>query len=133
VWTYRSTLPFSALSGTFGVDGQSLYVPGTTRNQGNRDLDLGLVNAYRAQNRLAPIPSSQIEKADFNSLDIRGSKSFGLSHGVRLELIAQVFNVMGRDNLSAQNRVVNALSNSFGQIQSARPRQQAELAVRFGW
>jgi len=137
VWTYRSTLPFSALTGTFGVDGQPLYVPGTTRNQGNRDLDLGLVNAYRALNGLAPIPASQIDKNDFNSLDIRGSKSFSL-RGPRLELIAQVFNVLGRDNLSAPlqgntGQVLNAKSNSFGQILSAGPRQQAELAIRLAW
>ena len=133
VWTYRSTLPFSAFSGTFGVDGQRLYVPGTTRNEGARDLDVDLVNAYRAHNGLAPIPASHIQRSDFDSLDIRASKSFALSTGATLELIAQVFNVLGRDNLNASGRVVNALSNSFGQIQSAGPRQQAELAVRLAW
>src|SRR6185436_8712929 len=51
VFTLRSSLPFSAVAGrdinldTFVTD----YVPGTTRNQGLRDLDLGLVNAWRAQ------------------------------------------------------------------------------------
>jgi hypothetical protein len=137
VWTYRSTLPFSALSGTFGVDGQPLYVPGTTRNQGNRDLDLTLVNAYRALSGLAPVSAAQIDGNDFNSLDVRASKSISL-RGPRLELIAQVFNVLGRDNLSAPlqgntGQVLNALSASFGQILSAGPRQQAELAVRLAW
>jgi hypothetical protein len=137
VWTYRSTLPFSALSGTFGVDGQPLYVPGTTRNQGNRDLDLALVNAYRAVSGLAPVQAAQIDDNDFNSLDVRASKSISL-RGPRLELIAQVFNVLGRDNLSAPlqgntGQVLNALSASFGQILSAGPRQQAELAVRLVW
>jgi outer membrane receptor protein involved in Fe transport len=137
VWTYRSTLPFSALSGTFGVDGQPLYVPGTSRNQGNRDLNLSLVNAWRAQNGLGPIPASQIDKNDFNSFDIRGSKAFPIGR-TKLELIAQVFNVFGRDNLSAPlqgntGQVLNALSNSFGQILSAGPRQQGELAIRVSW
>jgi outer membrane receptor protein involved in Fe transport len=138
VWTYRSTLPFSALTGTFGVDGQPLYVSGTTRNQGNRDLNLDLVNAYRAQNGLAPITAGQIDKNDFNSLDVRGSKSFTLPRGPRLEVIVQVFNVLGRDNLSAPlqgntGQVLNALSHSFGQILSAGARQQAELAARIAW
>ncbi len=138
VWTYRSTLPFSALTGTFGVDGQPLYVPGTTRNQGNRDLNLALVNAYRAQSGLAPISAGQIDKNDFNSLDIRASKAISLPGGSRVELIGQVFNVLGRDNLSAPlqgntGQVLNAVSNSFGQILSAGPRQQAELAARFAW
>lgn len=133
VWTYRSALPFSAFSGTFGVDGQRLYVPGTTRNEGSRDLDSDLINAYRAQSGLAPIPASQIQPSDFNNLDIRASKSFALSTGTRLELIAQVFNALGRDNLNASGRVTNALSNGFGRILSAGPRQQTELAVRLAW
>jgi hypothetical protein len=137
VWTYRSTLPFSALTGTFGVDGQPLYVPGTTRNQGNRDLNLALVNAYRALSGAAPISANAIDKNDFNSLDVRASKSIALG-GPRVELIAQVFNVLGRDNLSAPlqgntGQVLNAQSSSFGQILSAGPRQQAELALRLIW
>jgi hypothetical protein len=48
-------------------------------------------------------------------------------------VIAQVFNVFGRDNLGgvAQGWVENSRSNSFGKIQSVEDRQQAELAVRF--
>ena len=31
------------------------------------------------------------------------------------------------------SQVTNALSNSFGRVLSALPRQEAELAVRFAW
>jgi hypothetical protein len=136
VWTYRSALPFSALSAIFSADGQRQYVPGTSRNQGNRDLNLDAVNAYRALNGLGPVPASQIQNDRFNSIDVRFAKAIRLAGQTRLELIAQVFNVLGTDNLNAPfsgGPVTNALSSSFGQIQTAKNRQQAELAVRLAW
>jgi hypothetical protein len=133
VWTYRSAAPFSAYSANFSADGQRQYVPGTSRNQGNRDLDLAAVNAYRAQNGLAPIPASQIESDRYSSVDIRFAKAIQLAGQAKIELIAQVFNILGTDNLNAPfsgGQVTNALSSSFGQILTAKNRQQAELAVR---
>ncbi len=54
-----------------------------------------------------------------------------------IKLIAQIFNVLGTDNLlppaSTAGWVENALSDSFGRVLTALPRQQAELAVRFVW
>lgn len=133
VWTYRSAAPFSAYSSNFSADGQRQYVPGTSRNQGNRDLDLAAVNAYRAQNGLLPIPASQIESDRYSSVDIRFAKAIQLAGQAKIELIAQVFNILGTDNLNAPfsgGQVTNALSSSFGQILTAKNRQQAELAVR---
>jgi hypothetical protein len=51
----------------------------------------------------------------------------------KVEFIAQVFNLFGRDNLGLTELgwQENALSDAFGQILSVQPRQQAELAVRF--
>jgi hypothetical protein len=53
--------------------------------------------------------------------------------GRRVELIGQLFNVFGTDNLGGigTSYVTNALSDSFGKVLTALPRQQAELAVRF--
>jgi hypothetical protein len=136
VWTYRSAAPFSAYSSVVSPDGQKQYVPGTSRTQGNRDLSLAAVNAYRAQNGLAPIPASQIETDRYSSVDIRFAKAIRLSGQARLELIAQVFNILGTDNLNAPfsgGQVTSALSSSFGQIQTAKNRQQGELAVRLAW
>lgn len=49
-------------------------------------------------------------------------------------LIPHVFNLLGTDNLLASQGagswVTNALSDSFGRILTALPRQQAELAAR---
>lgn len=140
VWTIRSTMPFSARAGRdLNNDGATTdYVPGTTRNQGNRDLDLTFVNAYRALNRLGEISADQIDSNRFNSVDLRVSKAFllGASQN-RIELIGQVFNVFGTNNLLSSGGqgswVDNALSDSFGRILSASNRQQAELALRFVW
>ena len=122
------------------------FVPGTTRAVGNRDTAtmLAAVNAYRATLGFAPIPASQIDGNDYNAVDMRVSKSFALGGRRRVDVIAQVFNVFGRDNLAAsggvggQNGVppgwtLNARSEVFGRINQAYNRQQAELAVRFGW
>ena len=136
VWTYRSAAPFSAYTANFSADGQRQYVPGTSRNQGNRDLNLGAVNAYRALNGLGPIDASQIQTDRYSSVDIRFAKAIRISGQTKLELVAQVFNVLGTDNLNAPfsgGQVTNALSSSFGQILTAKNRQQAELAVRLAW
>ncbi|MGH9348371.1 MAG: TonB-dependent receptor [Vicinamibacterales bacterium] len=137
VWTYRSTMPFTARAGRdLNQDGANTdYVPGTARNQGNRNLDLAAVNAYRAANDLGAVPESQIDTNELNRLDVRASKSFSLGANRKLELIGQLFNVLGTDNLGALGSgwVVNALSNSFGRVLTAQPRQQAELALRIVW
>ena len=94
---------------------------------------LEAVNAWRAANGLRPIPASQIDTNDYNSFDMRVSKSFALGGSRKVELIGQVFNVFGTDNLEPVAWVTNALSNAFGRINLASNRQQAELAVRFAF
>ena len=136
VWTLRSSAPFIAYSAIFNVDGQRQYVPGTSRNQGNRDLNLAAVNQYRADNGFGAISESQIESDRFSSIDVRLSKAIMFGGDTRLELIAQVFNLLGTDNLNAPfsgGQVTSALSDSFGRILTAKPRQQAELAIRLAW
>jgi hypothetical protein len=94
---------------------------------------LEAVNAWRATRGLAPIPESQIDKNSYNRMDIRASKTIPLGPTKKIDLIAQVFNVLGTDNLGGVGTgfVTNSLSNNFGRILSAQPRQQAELAVKF--
>lgn len=132
VWTLRSKMPFGALAGLdLNGDGSVTdYVPGTSRNR----FDLALVNAWRAQNRLGPIVASQFDSNRYNSLDVRVSKAIPLGDRRKIELIAQLFNVFGTDNLlppGAGGYVDNALSDSFGTILSAQPRQQGEIAIRY--
>jgi hypothetical protein len=136
IWTLRSTMPFSALAGA-DLNGDAVqddYVPGTTRAMGNRDTGamLQAVNAYRAERGMAAIPESQIDHNKYNALDILVKKAIVLGGNRRLELSAQVFNLLGTDNLQA-TWVTNALSSSFGRILQAFNRQQAELAIRVAW
>jgi hypothetical protein len=137
IWQLRSSLPFSALSNTLDVDGIRQYVPGTTRNQGDRDLNLAAVNAYRATLNLPAISASQIDSSRFNSFDVRLARAIILKGEQRVELIGQVFNLFGTTNLASSSgqvstggNLTNATSASFGRIQGALNLQQAELAVR---
>ena len=142
VWTLRSSMPFSARAGRdLNADGAAGtdYVPGTTRNQGNRgdnEAFLAAVNAWRAQNARAPIPASQLATNEYNRFDVRVSKAVTLGTR-RVEFIAQVQNLFGRDNFGVGLAATgspwqeNVLSDSFGRILEVQPRQQAELAVRF--
>jgi Carboxypeptidase regulatory-like domain/TonB dependent receptor len=139
VWTVRSSLPFSALSNTLDVDGIRQYVPGTTRDQGNRNLDLSLVNAYRATQGLGPIAGG-IDSSRFNSFDILVTRPVWVKERRRLELALQVFNLFGTQNLGVPNgqlvaggNTTNATSPSFGKIQGAFNLQQAELSARFAF
>jgi hypothetical protein len=138
VWTVRSQLPWTAIAGLdLNGDGfRTDLVPGTARNSGGRDLDLDAVNRWRAENGRAAIAGDQIESSRVNLVDMRVSKAIQIARERRVDLMFQVFNLFNTTNLQAQyggGRVNNALSNAFGQIQTARPGAQAELAVRLIW
>jgi hypothetical protein len=138
VWTYRSDLPWTPTAGRdLNADGFNTdLVPGVARNTGSRSLDLDAINAWRAANGAAAIADSQVQSARVNVLDLRASKTIPLAHGLKLALVAQVFNALNTDSLQAQyggGRVTNALSNQFGRILTARPATQGELAVELTW
>jgi hypothetical protein len=104
---------------------------------GNRDnarLEK-LVNAWRAVNGLQPISASQFDTNAYGRWDVRVSKAIPFGGSRRLELIGQVFNVLGSDILLPVGGefATNALGDSFGRILEAQARQQAELAVRVVW
>jgi hypothetical protein len=140
VWTIRTALPYSALSGfDFTGDGTVDFVPGTTRNMVGRDSEntakvLTLVNAWRTVRNLAPIPAGQLQSSDYNRFDIRLSRSIGIPSGRSVDLVLQVFNVFGRDNLiggTGGTFINNSLSNAFGRYTVAAPRQEAEVGIQF--
>jgi hypothetical protein len=139
VWTMRSAMPFSPVAGKdLNGDGATTdLVPGATRNSGQRSLNLDAVNAYRALNGLAPVSIAQVDSNRYNSLDVRITRTFKLTETKKAEIVGQIFNIMGSDNLLASGGlggyVNNALSDSFGRILAAGNRQQAELAVRLAW
>ena len=140
VWTLRSALPYDASAGVdLAGGGQVTRVPGVTRNMAGRDDEstarmLELVNAWRAVRGLAAIPASQLESSKYNRFDFRLSRTFPVGAGRDLELMMQMLNVFGSDNLiggtggAFQN---NALSNSFGRYTVSGARQEMEVGIRF--
>ena len=139
VWTMRSAMPFSATAGRdLNNDGAVTdLVPGTTRNSGNRNMDLEAVNVWRAANGLKAVTSADIDSNRYSSIDLRASRAFRLQGNRKVEIIGQVFNLLGTDNLIASggvgSYVSNALSDSFGKILTSGNRQQAEIALRYAW
>jgi carboxypeptidase family protein len=140
IYGYRSTTPFNSLAGIdLNNDGSSTtdFVPGTHRGMGNRETEamLAAVNAFRASRSLGPIPASQIDTNNFSRTDLRVTKGFSLGSTRKIELVGQLFNVFGEDNLGGigSTWVTNATSSSFGQILTSQPRQQGEVAIRFLW
>jgi hypothetical protein len=117
----RSSQPYNAYSGVFDADGTSQYVPGTSRNQGNRGLNLSLIG----------VPASQIQSSKYNDFDLRVSKTVFTREQKSLEVIGQAFNLFGHLNLLAANQVTNATSKTFGEITNASNAQEGELAAIF--
>ncbi len=131
VLSVRSPLAFSTTAGR-DVNGDGFvsdYVPGTTRNQGARDLDLALVNTWRAAQNLPAVSEDDIDSTRFRSFDVRASKSFSIRSTQRVELVGQLFNVFNSVNLSGIQ--TNSVASTFGTASRAAAGRQAELAVRF--
>ena len=140
IFNFRTTDPFTARAGVdLNGDGVATtdYVPGTTKNMGNRDnaAMMTAVNAYRATLGLAALPESQIDTNTLYRFDLRVSKGFSLGGDRKIEVIGQLFNVTGRTNLGGVGSVwqTNARSAQFGQILTAQARQQGDVAIRFVW
>jgi hypothetical protein len=140
IYSYRTTAPFNAMAGVdLNSDGSATtdFVPGTYRGEGNRDNTsmLAAVNAYRATRNLGPIPASQLSTNAYNRTDVRVSKAFNIGGSRKMEVIGQVFNIFGVDNLGGigSGWVTNATSAQFGEILTAQPRQQGEVAFRVLW
>ena len=139
LWTVRSSLPFSAFSSTTDADGIRQYVPGTSRNEGNRDLSLDLVNAYRGTLGLAALPSTNIGSSRLNSFDVRLTRPFTLKGEKKLELGVQVFDLFGTENLGVPSGQMTgggngtiASTSSFGRILGVlnNALQVAELSAK---
>jgi hypothetical protein len=135
IWQIRSSLPFSAFS-TVQVDGITQYIPGLSRNIGNRNNQalISAVNAYRASlaTPLAPLTTGQIDSSRFDSFDIVISRPIVVRDRFRVEAKGQAFNLFGTTNLTG-GTTTSASSANFGKILNASNLQQAEFALRFAF
>ena len=131
IWTVRSAQPLSAYSGAANLDATAQYVPGTTRNQVNRNVDFGVINAFRATKGLTAINPSTIQNSNYNSFDFRLLESIRLGESRRLELYGQAFNLFGHVNYTNSTITTTVTSATFGRASAASNLQQGELAARF--
>jgi hypothetical protein len=139
IYTLRSALPFSVLTGADNNNDGAItdYVPGVGKTFTPGALPT--INAWRATKGLAPIPLSQLESNRYNQLDARISKNINLGERYRIELIGQLFNVLGTNSYGGvgTTQQSNASTGSatspgtLGTFTAALPKQQGELAVRF--
>lgn len=161
IYTFRSAEPFSVttnytsnVSGkgadgnTYGPvnflngDSAATFVPGTTRNQGNRGISYSAINAFRTQinnrpenNKASYVPLSanldggSIASTKYNDFDLRISKSFFVKEQRKLEIIGQAFNLFGFTNYNAIQ--TSGTSATLGQATNAGTVQQGEVAARF--
>jgi Carboxypeptidase regulatory-like domain len=141
IYSYRSNLPFSVTTSTLtsstGVlpvnpnpNGTAQYVPGTKRDQGNRNLNYTALNLYRSQiglsNTLSP---SSVASTKYSDFDIRISKYFFQHDTRRLEIIGQAFNLFGTENYTVIT--TSPISPTFGAPTAANTVQIGELAAKF--
>ena len=139
IFNVRSSTPFSETSTTRNLDGSSQYVVGTSRNQGRRDLDFAAINAYRTSltfkdaqgvvHNFPAVDASMLANGRVDTVDFRAARSFSIGEGKHVDVIGQVFNLMGTYNYSGITTSLSSLT--WGQPTGAGPLQQAELAVHF--
>lgn len=139
IFSYRTPTPFTPTAGIdLNNDGSTNdAVPGTHRGMGNRDnaAMVAAVNAYRASRGLEPITEAQIDDNRLKRVDLRVTKGFSVGSSRKIEVVGQVFNLFGSDNLGGigSSQVGSGIAPNFGQIPSAQPRQQGEVAIRYIW
>jgi hypothetical protein len=180
IFSFRSALPFSVTTTTatdgaslakgvtstpagtgvlpaamLNADGTAQYVPGTTRDQGNRGLSYAALNTYRSQLNTKNCPhldagnldcasgyplttdlgAASVASTNYLDFDLRVSKSVFHHEAMDLQVIGQAFNLFGRENYNAitTSPLVNAfgLATSASTLQPATDVQIGELAVKF--
>jgi hypothetical protein len=162
IYSLRSNLPFSVTTSTFSpnvfpanpnADGTAQYVPGTTRDQGNRGINYAAINAYRAdldanvnpyllacKTGNAPGTGSclstnlgpkSIASTGYNDFDLHISVIAYKHNSLQLKIIGQAFNLFGTQN----NLTINTAptTNSFGAATSGSNVQIGELAAQFSF
>jgi hypothetical protein len=129
IYTFRSAEPFSVLSTTTNSDGTTQYVPGTTRDQGNRGISYSAINAYRTGLGLNPVSAASVASTKYQDFDLRISKSVFEHESMKLEIIGQAFNLFGNENYISITTAGN--SASFGAPTAAGTVQIGELAAKF--
>jgi TonB dependent receptor len=151
IFSFRSSLPFNPTTtttnsvlpaSTLNANGTAQYVPGTTRDQGNRGLSFTALNAYRTAFNATCSPqatcqlstnlsASSVASTNYLDFDLRVSKFIFQRGTKRLEIIGQAFNLFGRQNYTTIQTAPT--SPTFGAPTAANTVQIGELAARFSF
>jgi Carboxypeptidase regulatory-like domain len=163
IYQLRSSLPFSVTTSTTSpnvfpvntnADGTAQYVPGTTRDQGNRGISYAAINAYRAdldanvapystacQSGVAPGsgnclsthlgPGSVAPSGGYNDFDLHVSVIAYKHNAMEVKIIGQAFDLFGTQNNTSIN--TSPTTNSFGIATGAQTVQIGELAAQFNF
>lgn len=139
-------------------NGTAQYVPGTTRDQGNRGINYAAINTYRGQlNDHAPaagykattyynachptsptatpsclstnLEPSTVTSNRYKDFDLRISKTVFHHENMKLDIIGQAFNLFGTENYTTIT--TSPVSAAFGQPSQAGFVQIGELAAKF--
>lgn len=129
IFTFRSSLPFSVTSTTINANGTAQYVPGTTRDQGNRNLSFSALNTYRTTLGLNSVSASSISSTKYEDFDLRISKYIFQRDSRKLEIVGQAFNLFGRNNYTSL--ITTGYSATLGTPTAAGTAQVGEVAARF--
>jgi hypothetical protein len=135
-------------------DGTAQYVPGTTRDRGNRGISWTAINIYRGQlNDHAPgagyaatsyykachiamtgclstnLGVGSVASNGYKDFDLRVSKAVFHHESMRLDIIGQAFNLFGTENYTTIT--YSPISATFGRPTAAGFAQIGELAAKF--
>jgi hypothetical protein len=156
IFTFRSSLPFSvtttsatcakpgtgqvlptACNGLVGggvlppsalnADGTAQYVPGTTRDQLERNINIAAINTYRSEitgtSATGLPPAGSVTSTNYMDFDLRVSKSLFHHDAMDVQVFGQAFNLFGRENYNAIT--TSPTSTAFGLATSAQTLQPA--------
>ncbi len=162
IYQLRSNLPFSVTTSTPSPnvfpfnpnpDGTAQYVPGTTRDQGNRGINYAAINAYRADldANVAPYSTAcksgsapgsgsclstnlgpkSVASTGYNDFDLHISVVAYKHNSMELKFIGQAFDLFGTVNNTSIS--TSPTSNSFGAATASSIVQTGELAAQFSF
>jgi hypothetical protein len=126
--------PYRIIAGA-DLDGDSLATEdrpeGLPMNSGGTESqsNLDIINAFRQSRGLSPVTLDQIAKRyPYFSVDMRLTKFITLHNQVRLELLAEVFNLFNRTNFASPNGTLT--SSGFLTLTSDYGPRELQLAAR---
>ncbi|HTV53483.1 MAG TPA: hypothetical protein VMI06_01050, partial [Terriglobia bacterium] len=130
-------LPFAT-----NANGTSQYVPGTTRNQGQHNINWAAINTYRSELTAnwqtltqTTLNASSPTSTNYLDFDLRVSKSLYHREALDVQVFGQAFNLFGRENFTSIT--TNPTSTAFGAATAAQTVQPVsnvqigELGAKF--